>query len=543
CEAARDDLLDSHDLTGLVAQHMWQGRLEQAAEIFGTVSARMAQQGEVPKWAALVMSLMAFQKCPELSDLALPSWLRPTDPEGSVAVPVPSAGSPAGSFDRDAVEVAEGVLQGCRMDEDTVGIIVSALTTLMYADQGERAVYWCRQLMEDVAARNAPTWSALLSALRSIIHWRRGELHATEKYARNALALLPVQGWGAVVALPLSAAVLATTAFGHTEEAAVLLAVPVPEVIFQTPGGLLYLQARGRHRLATNRAQAALSDFLRCGELMKKWDVDAANFVAWRIEAATAYLRLGRDRDARELLEEQLTMVGRHDQRVRGRALSLLAATADDLPERARLLAESLDHLQASGDWYEQMRAATELGRTYRRLGDESAARAAQSRARLLAELCGVEADATGEDTDAGAHGPTTLYEVNARASGSGAQLPAPRQPREAPHLPQPPHNSQPSAVHRSTVPLSVMATSQTMASHVVVPSQFAPQTARAKELTRAERRVVALAADGHTNRQIASKLFITVSTVEQHLTRAYRKLRVNRRSDLSLHLLPDVAR
>ncbi|WP_433496315.1 AAA family ATPase [Sphaerimonospora sp. CA-214678] len=51
--------------------------------------------------------------------------------------------------------------------------------------------------------------------------------------------------------------------------------------------------------------------------------------------------------------------------------------------------------------------------------------------------------------------------------------------------------------------------------------------------LSGAERRVAALAAAGHTNREIAGKLYITVSTVEQHLTRAYRKLRITRRADL----------
>lgn len=51
--------------------------------------------------------------------------------------------------------------------------------------------------------------------------------------------------------------------------------------------------------------------------------------------------------------------------------------------------------------------------------------------------------------------------------------------------------------------------------------------------LSEAERRVATLAAQGHTNRQIAGLLFITVSTVEQHLTKVYRKLDVKRRADL----------
>ncbi|MFI8234254.1 AAA family ATPase [Streptomyces sp. NPDC085900] len=52
--------------------------------------------------------------------------------------------------------------------------------------------------------------------------------------------------------------------------------------------------------------------------------------------------------------------------------------------------------------------------------------------------------------------------------------------------------------------------------------------------LSEAEHRVAALAAAGFSNRRIASRLFITVSTVEQHLTRIYRKLGVTRRGELT---------
>jgi hypothetical protein len=45
---------------------------------------------------------------------------------------------------------------------------------------------------------------------------------------------------------------------------------------------------------------------------------------------------------------------------------------------------------------------------------------------------------------------------------------------------------------------------------------------------------VARLAALGHTNREISQTLYITVSTVEQHLTRVYRKLGITRRADLS---------
>ena len=52
--------------------------------------------------------------------------------------------------------------------------------------------------------------------------------------------------------------------------------------------------------------------------------------------------------------------------------------------------------------------------------------------------------------------------------------------------------------------------------------------------LTRAESQVSALVASGRSNREIAAELFVSVSTVEAHLTRIYRKLGLRRRTELT---------
>jgi DNA-binding CsgD family transcriptional regulator len=52
--------------------------------------------------------------------------------------------------------------------------------------------------------------------------------------------------------------------------------------------------------------------------------------------------------------------------------------------------------------------------------------------------------------------------------------------------------------------------------------------------LTASELRVARLAAAGRTNREIAQELFITTKTAEAHLSRAYRKLDVTRRTQLA---------
>jgi DNA-binding CsgD family transcriptional regulator len=56
-------------------------------------------------------------------------------------------------------------------------------------------------------------------------------------------------------------------------------------------------------------------------------------------------------------------------------------------------------------------------------------------------------------------------------------------------------------------------------------------------ELTPAERRVAELAADGLANKEIASRLFVTVRTVEVHLKHAYVKLGVRSRTQLARRL------
>lgn len=65
---------------------------------------------------------------------------------------------------------------------------------------------------------------------------------------------------------------------------------------------------------------------------------------------------------------------------------------------------------------------------------------------------------------------------------------------------------------------------------------------AKLGSLSDSERRVAGLAVAGYTNREIARKLFVTDSTVEQHLTRVYRKLDVKYRRELPADLHADMA-
>ena len=52
--------------------------------------------------------------------------------------------------------------------------------------------------------------------------------------------------------------------------------------------------------------------------------------------------------------------------------------------------------------------------------------------------------------------------------------------------------------------------------------------------LTASERRVADLAAAGRTNKEIAQALYVTLKTVELHLSNAYGKLGIRSRRELA---------
>jgi DNA-binding CsgD family transcriptional regulator len=56
------------------------------------------------------------------------------------------------------------------------------------------------------------------------------------------------------------------------------------------------------------------------------------------------------------------------------------------------------------------------------------------------------------------------------------------------------------------------------------------------------ERRVAELVAEGRSNKEIATTLFIAPKTVEAHLTRIYQKTGVTSRTQLIAHLRDEPA-
>ncbi|MGW1976989.1 AAA family ATPase [Streptomyces sp. NPDC001889] len=351
---------------------------------------------------------------------------------------------------------------------------LAAVAALVHSDEPDRAESACERL-GPAAAQGPPLGNALFLALRAAVHLRRGELESAEKATHEALTLIPSQGWGVALGFPVSVLLSALIARGRHDEAEQCLDIPVPDAMFHTPVCLPYLQARGNYYLMIDRPQAALAEFQACGELMIRWGFDTPAFVPWRSDLARAHIALGEREAAGRLVSEQLKRIRPGQFRTRGISLRVLAA-ACDAPARAKALGTAVRLLERAGDRLELARALADLGDVCRARGQEGPARAMEQRARQLAAECGVEP----------------------AEEARPLLLPA--------ELPEPPERD------GGEGPLAGLSVS--------------------------ERRVAGLAASGYTNRQIAQHLHITMSTVEQHLTRVYRKLRVHRRTDLPVHLM-----
>ncbi|MFF2616078.1 LuxR C-terminal-related transcriptional regulator [Kitasatospora sp. NPDC058046] len=222
--------------------------------------------------------------------------------------------------------------------------------------------------------------------------------------------------------------------------------------------------------------QAALDDYLVCGAGQLAHDFVSPVATPWRSGAALALVRLGRRDEARELAEEEL----RHARtwgtpRTVGRALRAHAAAVGG---RLALcsLTEGAELLRPAAAPVELAEVLIDLGRAHIEAGS-------------------------------GRKGRDTLREAHAVALRLAGPAPETGGPAPVGRL-----------LGAAEEALREGGVRNRDGGHALSP---------------AERRVAELAAAGHTNAQISSALCLTRRTVETHLTNAYRKLRIARRTQL----------
>ncbi|WP_280335587.1 helix-turn-helix transcriptional regulator [Nocardia wallacei] len=374
-----------------------------------------------------------------------------------------------------AMARAQRLVRAHRLDDTTFGALLMVLDGMVYSDRLDSAAIWCESLMLEAAARRAPAWQSIFAIWRSAMFVRAGALDAAIGHAGSALGRVRGESLGIYAGLAVAGLVEASTAAGRYREAAAYLDTELPDTVPLSRIGLHYLRARGRYRLALGEHEAALADFTLCGERMRRWRMDIPGIAAWRNDLAETYVAAGDMAAARRWAAAHVHHI-RGATRHSSGATSLRLVAATSAPaQRVGLLRKATEIAGAGPDRLELATALADLAQAYLDIGERDRARTATRRALRLAEQCGAE--------------PLRARLAGARAPGLHS-VPPTDNPRGA-----------------------------------------------LDTLSPSELKVARLAAAGCRNRDIARDLHITTSTVEQHLTRVYRKLGVTRRTDLAVVL------
>ncbi|MCX5065770.1 AAA family ATPase [Micromonospora lupini] len=499
-EAGRRGFLTGRQALLPVDWMLWFGLIDEALQALAELNRSAVRPDEdmQAQLGATARRMSAFY--PALAPAVEAMGLRQPDPHGATANLELEAGQAFGNVlttgRAEALDLAEEVLAAAPLNGRTWNAIGAAISALILGDRCRTADTRLAFLIAQSRQQGAVTWTGVLTALRAEAQLRCGDLAGAARLAEQALQDVTATGWGVAVAVPRSVLVHTAVALGDYETALQQINLGVPEATHHGPFGIVHLIARGVYRRSVGQFAAALSDFRTCGELLVAWGMDYPALTAWRVEAARTHLCTGALADARRLAKEQLALLGPEHLRTRGICLQTLAM-ASPPDARLELLRQSAEALEQAGDQWELARTLVRMSEAFRVAGHGDQAGAHAHRARLLAQECGAPPGAL-------TAGPAAAFEPAPAATAASED-------REPAVLLD---NDDRDEERTGERPEEVLA--------------------RLADLSEAERRVWTLAASGLKNRQIADSLYVTPSTVEQHLTRVYRKLRVSRRSDLT---------
>jgi DNA-binding CsgD family transcriptional regulator len=247
---------------------------------------------------------------------------------------------------------------------------------------------------------------------------------------------------------------------------------PRPSSSAATPAARLNSSnARGRYRIGAGRVDRGVADLVTLGAHIREIGlVDNPVDYPWRRFAAEGLYQLGRTDEAQALAEENLALARGWGVRSAIGAALRTCGLLRGGEDGLVVLRESVAVLAEANARLEYAKSLVELGAALRRANNRAEAR------ELLRE---------------------------------GVEL-----------------------AHRlGSVPLAARGNEE------IAATGARPRTlllSGVESLTASERRIAELAAGDQSNKEIAQALFVTVKTVEMHLSSVYRKLRIGSRRELS---------
>lgn len=374
---------------------------------------------------------------------------------------------------RQASALALSALDGS-LAEDLGRAVLEPLTaTLIFCGEYGPAL----EILDHHISISAETGQAVafasLLAIRSNCHLCLGNLGEASSDADDVIRIAREIPGSSAMAVPIARGVMARVCVERDDPEGAREAIRLDagkQPWFYSPLAGWFLEGLGSVELAWGDPARAEETFLKGGEALMATG-GPASFSAWRSGAAMALLRQGRSSEASELAGKELGLVeSLGSPRAVSVALRTLAATAGNGEKSIGLLQRAIAETERGDARLERARGRVELGAALRRDGLSR-----ESREHLRA---GME-----EAREIGAS--ALVRQASDELEASGAKRPAMRLKGE-------------------------------------------------DSLTPSQRRVAVLAASGLSNRQIAAELFVTLRTVETHLTMAYRKLSITSRADLA---------
>ncbi len=361
---------------------------------------------------------------------------------------------------------------GALLESETSDGLTWSLVTgaLLYADELERELEVCEAVLADARRRGSPMAFATVSYCRALPLLYQGRVDEAIADLQAAVDTR-ADGWSAFFGSAASCLALAQLERGSLADARYALALAEKDPA--TQGSLQYLMAlaaRGSLSLAEGDPAGALESLLAYGRVSADAGVDFSGAFAWQAAAAIA------------------------------------ASAAGDLEQAGELGRAALAGASRTGNTRNIAHAHRALGRAER--GDP-----AIEHFRAAVETL--------------ADGPPRLQYAHALVDLGAALRRARRRAEAREYLRQGLAASSAGGV----LALADRARTELAAA---VAHTAAHTRSGIESLTPSERRIVELAAAGHTNKNIAQTLFVTVKAVEYHLANSYRKLGVSRRGELA---------
>jgi DNA-binding CsgD family transcriptional regulator len=375
-----------------------------------------------------------------------------------------------------AIELARRALVPGNLVASGSLAFIYAVTALRGSGLPDEAVSIFNQAVAQARRRGDVFNVAYMLMWRGQCQTDRGDLRAAVADLREAIDLSVAHGMLAAWPYNIGFMARALLEQGEADEAArVIDQGDFPEQLPLDQFQLVYVRLyRGRLRIETGSPERGVDELLEVGETVRGLPFDNPSCVPWRGCASEGLRLLGRQDEARALADEELVLARRWGDPIAIGASLRVLGLAEGGTPGIGLLREAVEVLAGSEARLEYARALVDLGAALRRANRRTEAR---ERLREGVDLAG----------RIGAFG--LVGRANDEIAATGAR------------------------------PRKVLRTGL-------------------DALTASERRVAQLAAEGMSNKEIAQTLFVTIKTVEVHLSHAYRKLEINSRAQLDKALL-----